>query len=136
MTAEEFGKLENPPSKRERLASILRLVAQESAAQNESEAWAMLKRAFEKTESFKAGERMTIYPLSSFEMVEYAGRKIYLSTYTRHILFIGQNGAIEIRLLGNEEVETKDLPHPYANLKVVMEKKGADGHFLWETPTS
>ena len=126
---------DKPPMKRERLADIFRLIAQKLPAQNKFEAWKMLEEAFEEVEGAERGSRMYMRVLEAFKEIEHAGRKICVDEYSHHILLIGQNGSIEIRLR-KDEVPQEGLPHPYADLKVILEKKGADGHFLWESPTS
>ncbi len=96
----------------------------------------MLDKAFEKIEGNMPGKRMYVHSLSEFEERAHGGKTIFVDMYEHHVLLLGENGSIEIRLTQDEKDASEELSHPYANLKVIFEKAGADGHYLWDTPTS
>jgi len=135
MVSESYDAWRQAPTLRERLADILRLVAQKPAAQSASEAHQMLEDAFEKVEHRMPGHQMYVHALSDFTEVQTGDQKVYTDSYERHLLRIGENGALEIRLLDATDT-TEEQSRATTDLKVIFEKSGADGRYLRDAPTS
>jgi len=138
--------IKETPKKRERFADVLRYAAQSPPARDISGAHAVMDKAFDAIESQvpdhpDTGYRMYVHPLSQMEEIEYAHKRVFVDVYEKHILFLGENGSIEVRLAESgdsypDSSDDKSLAHPYANLKVIFEKAGADGRYVWDAPTS
>lgn len=134
MSPLEKQRVESVPAPRERLADILRLVAQEPPAPSAKEAWAVLDRAFTKVEDKMPGEHMYVHSFESFQPMTISGKEVYVDFYDRHTLLLGTNGAIEVRLANPQIIGHGGTgpKHEFSHLKVIMEKQGEDGYFLWE----
>jgi hypothetical protein len=70
------------------------------------------------------------------EPIEHGDRTILHHWYKKHMLFLGDNGAIEIRASDRRAEVDPENRLPYDELPLVFEKKGQDGHGVWERITS
>lgn len=130
--------IEEIPDKKDRLKTILSLVEERPAAADAEEANALMVQAFEEVENalpLDEADKMHVHDLESFyDPISYEGRKIYYQFYRHHIIFIADNGAIDIRGINegmNSETIEKDPSFPSRGLPLLFEKAGADGHGVW-----
>ena len=132
------------PDKRERLADVLRRLSQHKPAHNASEAHTMVEETFAAVEGpvvMHPGidTPMTVNPPHTMRGLSYGNRTVLYDEYERHILFLGDNGSIEIRLSERQDsgpVSRKKATHPFADQKIIFEKAGADGRRVWDDSTS
>jgi hypothetical protein len=114
------------PSLQERFNDILRILDAQPPSHDINEALTIVSDTFDKAEKQMPGHRMYVRGLSAFKEIDHAGKKIHADHYKRHVLLLGDNGSIEIRLVNRTYVPSPDLAHPYADLELIFEKSGAD----------
>lgn len=127
------------PPKYERLNAIFLILKESAPATSVEEAVEMTANAFKTIEEHVVpleSERMSVMALSKSSFSTFKGRKFYFQNYRDHMIFFGENGAIDIRLLGDMPKLTKpilDAKPDFAmeNMKCVFEKRGADGNGVW-----
>lgn len=125
------GRIERPLSKRERLQNILELLKSAAPVASAAEAHKMVADAFKKIES-GVMHSMIVIPFKSMSTVNFGERKAYYNLYSRHVLMLGENGAIEMRTSDVPAAPADVRPTPYGDLELAFEKPGADGKKLWE----
>jgi len=124
----------------QRLQFIFDFLAKDQPVHDASEAHVMVHNAFDTIERKYAVGPRNKYPMrvSSFvgmPEMRYGERLVRYDSYLKHLLFLGDNGAIEIRT-NEHRIAPKLHTHPYAELPVVFAKAGADGRGVWDPITS
>jgi hypothetical protein len=122
----------------ERMERIFEQLSQEQPVQDASQAYEIVRSAFQNVES----QYLIVHPnrrdtmrVSSFvgmPSMNYNGRTVLYDFYARDILFLGDNGSIEIRSTKPENVNATQESHPYSELPLRFAKRGADTRGVWE----
>lgn len=130
--------MEEIPSKSARLKEILSKVSESEPATNAQEAYQIIQQSFNDVENaFLKVYRMEVLPFEKMESLSYAGRQILYSIYNSHVMFIGDNGAIDIRGIdksfpATKKLFDKDPEFPKTQMKSFFSKPGADGMKVWQ----
>ena len=127
--------------KHERLARIFQQLSDAPPANNAQEAHALVDNAFAGIESAatqnpNASPQMTVGAFDRMRDFDFNGRKVVYALYAKHVLFLGDNGAIEI--LAPEDPPVLSLEQlgapPFTSARFIFGKPGADGRNPWEPP--
>lgn len=141
---ESFERKNDPAprgvDRQERLRMIFERLDGAPAAHTAREAHELLTNVFRGIESDHEPEgqqRMDVLPLNEDFVLSYAGRVVHFQHYNRHILFIDEGGAIDIRFIERDKVISykllqRDPTYPREQMKCIFEKPGADGHRVWD----
>ncbi len=138
MELNELAK-ETVPAKKERLEKILTLLADGPTCSSAEEAHSLIHASFETVENahdLEGDNKMGISDLESMPTTSYEGRTLYFEEFTRHVLFMAENGAIDIRIR-DDKVNLKTIlkqqqAYPKERLQSVLEKSGFDGKGVWD----
>lgn len=121
------------PSKGVRLQKILRTVEANEPASDAYEAFELMKRSFTASENLVSPEdKMEVLPFENMDSMSIANKEILYSIYNSHVMFIGRNGAIDIRAIEKgfpptQKLFEKNPQFSYQNMKCIFSKPGADG---------
>lgn len=141
MMRESLGNTgpEETPRKSDRLKTIIAILEEAKPAATAEEANMLVRKTFAESEDASGVEtsRMNVHALDSCYRMTYKGKKIYYQIYHKHVLFIADNGAIDIRKTdGGISVVARLIEQhpsfPEEQLDIEFEKKGADGRGVWE----
>ncbi len=137
----ESSTLDAPatPTREERLKAVLDLLAESPPASTAVEANTLLTKLFDQIEEpvrYMTEGRMFVYPLTEGFKIHFKGKEIYYHIYNRHVLFIDEGGAIDIRAVNPKMPVTtalleKNPTVALENTRRIFEKSGADGHTVW-----
>jgi|GEM_PF-2100310 hypothetical protein len=133
-------EIKKVPERYERLQEIFLLLQSLPAFTSETEAYVGLENAFEAVEkkyyprfesriqeSIVGGDLLIMSVHGIDHHIACTHGSVGVIYADKHYAFIGENGAIEIQE-GNRSILINANPHN----KIVFEKKGADGHGVWE----
>jgi len=131
--------IEKAPGKKERLEAIARLIIEAAPATSAEEANKLVRNSFKAVEDpldIDDVEKMEAHRFELLKEMSYGDKKIYYGLYIAHVLFLGENGAIDIRIIDkkfpvSEKLLEKQSSFPRA-MKLFLEKAGADGRKVWE----
>ncbi len=131
----------NTPHKGERLGEILKNLNDMPPTSNAEQASQKVTEVFNNVES-KYGvtgdrNRMEAYPLDECNKANIGDREVYYRNYDKHTIFYGENGAIEVRELDQEnplngKILREDPSFPQEKMNLTFEKPGSDGKKVWE----
>lgn len=126
-------------TKEERFAEILQLILQSSPATSATEAIKLCSRCFHQIETkYQIPERkmMKVNGPYACRMLHTESTELMFQGHYKHYLFLGMNGAIEIREKKSKtepnDEEIISNPSIIQKMKVILEKPGADGKSVWE----
>ena len=120
---------------RKRVEEAFAILAQAGPARDPDQAREMFREAFQKVEENipQKDRRLNLATPSDMPQVPYGNLRIRVSVYKSHILFLGEHGAIEVRLFPKEgEPSEEELVERHQSLTLVFEKSGSDGKLVWE----
>jgi hypothetical protein len=137
--AESEPSQEAVPSKRDRLEKIIAILANGPTCRSLEEAHGLVHATFEAVENsytLDRDEKMDVFELEFMSKLPFEGRTVYFEEFKRHILFIAENGAFDIRVR-NEKDSLKALvksqpTYAKQHLQSVLEKPGFDGKGVWD----
>ena len=114
----------------------LAMVMQDKAAQNPEEAREMFVRAFQKAEESvqEKNRRLNMASVQDMAGAQYNNKRVFVSSYKSHIVFLGEQGAIEVCLYPkiDESVPEEEFIRKHSEFTVILKKAGADGKHVWE----
>ncbi len=130
---------EKVPGKKDRLEAIARLILEAKPAASAEEANELVRRSFKAVEDpldIDDAEKMEAHRFDVLKEMSHKDKKIYFGLYISHILFLGENGSIDIRMIDRkfpvtERLLEKQPLFPQA-MKLFLEKAGADGQKVWD----
>jgi hypothetical protein len=130
---------EKVPTKRERLEKILDILKKGPLGSSAEEVYNFISTTFETFEnkySPTEDDKMNLLGFEGIPATSYKGHTIYFEFFTRHVLFISENGAFDIRVRDDNVVlkdELKKQPsYVREHMKLVLEKPGFDGNGVWD----
>lgn len=135
-------KIEQIPNKRDRYSKVLERLAEEPLASNEREAYALVERVFKAVEESEVGHlieakyHMRVYTFERLQTVSHSGRTVWYHIYAKDMLFLGDNGSIEIRSTEQDVIDPGSDTSPFCHFPVIFEKPGVDGRTVWQASTS
>ena len=117
----------------DRINDIFKLITSTSPVDTQEKAFALVDESFKAIEKEEGGERMSIGSFDEILTYRSEGKIIHYNWYYGHILFVGENGSIEIREKEkNFDNDAFSEDPEYINqFNVVLKKKGADGKDVW-----
>ncbi|MEO5635282.1 MAG: hypothetical protein ABIS26_01770 [Candidatus Paceibacterota bacterium] len=124
--------------RKDRLNDIMKLVAEAPNVANPEEAYDIIRDAFLKVEE-KVTEPMYLGQYFNMLIVDEDTHRFRYQCYVGHLLILGENGSIEIRVLDPKEKSLDQLaffndPSLINKLTVpIFSKNGADGKNVWQS---
>lgn len=125
-------------SKKERMAMIAKLIMEAPLASSEEEASALVVESFNKVEGqlpadFEA--KMYTRPLEQLMSTKYKGQNIYFQLHVKHMILIGENGAIAWVRDSEQKIQIFEFMDDPGSIKgkfpAELSKPGADGKDVW-----
>ncbi len=128
---------ERPPRTiHERLEAFYDLIREAPPASNFSEAYNLVRRSLEEVEKAEF-DMMRVNEFSELSETSVGNRKVLIDSYFGHLLFLGDNGSIEIRRKNKDDFPDRHATHFDAETilnksETKFSKPGADGKKIWD----
>ncbi len=141
MSIESTKKESIVPSQRERFEAILEKIRMAPAAENAHGAHILVTQAFQDVERPLRMRGAIKHSMVTGNFSEMKGlrinqKRVLFELHIKHILFLGENGAIDIRRNDEDNRVTAETlradPSRATDLTVTFSKPGADGHEIFE----
>lgn len=130
---------------KERFTRIMELIAKAPPAATAQEAHTLVTQSFQMVErplrlSRQIKHSMVTGLFPKMEKIRINGRRVLFEVHIKHILFIGENGAIDIRRNSDTDRVTESVlkkdPSRARTMEKTLAKPGSDGQGVWEETTS
>jgi hypothetical protein len=128
-------------TKRERLGEIFALIEEAPAVSSSQSAYDLVHESFRTIEGVSIednesiGDKMVVVPFVDMILIPgLNGVRFFI--YDKHVMFISENGAIDIRLIDPVKKVTLALllrnpSYPKDHMKLIFAKNGSDGKGVW-----
>jgi hypothetical protein len=136
----EFRKPAYPTqelTRAERFNLIFDLMTKAPRAHTAEGALEIVSNAFNQVEQrqpLRSNQKMKVDPFRQSISLPYKGHVVYCQMYDSHLLFLGENGAINIFRKNSDtrlSLLENNLDDTIKSLRVEFSKSGADGKDMW-----
>jgi hypothetical protein len=120
-------------TREERITDVLKLIRFAPPPNNAEEAFNLVNDSFLEIEAQENEPRMRAGAFRDMLSIKHNEKNLYYTWYIGHVLFIGENGAIELReKQGDFDREEFKKDFKYINkFNIVFSKLGGDNQGVW-----